>query len=125
MNHAMDWIILGPEAQRFGSSDRMLVIMSFAVAGAVGIGLVAFLSFHTYLVLTNQTTMEWATRGGMKDEVLRRSGKFRRNAYDIGKDGNWHQVLGFRIKDLRWLFCWLTPSCPSRSHIGLELANVE
>ena len=74
------------------TEGRAVIVMSFVLAAAVGVALVAFLAFHTYLLLTNQTTMEWAT-GGIRDD-LRRSGKFRRNPYDLGRSQNWKQIFG-------------------------------
>jgi hypothetical protein len=106
MAHALDWVRLKPEERLISETDRVLVVMSFAVALAVGVGLFAFLGFHVYLALTNQTTMEWATGGGPKDEELRRAGKFRRNPYDMGRQRNWEQLLGYRISNWRWIFSW-------------------
>jgi hypothetical protein len=61
--------------------QRAHVTMSFVLACVVEAALSAFLSFHTYLILTNQTTMEWAT--GRK-----------RRPYDLGRSRNWSQIFG-------------------------------
>ena len=125
MKHAIDWMLMTQEDRKFESFDRSMMIMAFAVAAAVGIGVLAFLVFHTYLSFTNQTTMEWATSGGPKDEILRRSGKFRRNPYDIGKNGNWSQIFGFGIRDFRWMFCWITPVYAIHTNSSQELSHFE
>lgn len=88
------------------TEGRPSIVMSFVLAAAVGVALVAFLAFHTYLLLTNQTTMEWAT-GGVRDD-LRRSGKFRRNPYDLGRTRNWQQIFGRH--GWRWAFPYLDKS---------------
>lgn len=94
--------------------DRGMVIMAFVVAAAVALGLLAFLGFHTYLILTNQTTMEWATSGGENDEDLRKTGRFRRNPYDLGRRRNWKQILG---ESSFWYFSWLRSSINEQMHI--------
>jgi hypothetical protein len=111
MQYSMRWPHINPEHRTITSSERAMVIFAFAVAAAVGIGLIAFLGFHTYLSLTNQTTMEWATRGGEKDEKLRRAGKFRRsNPYDLGRSRNWELIFGYNLRNPRWMFSWIVPS---------------
>lgn len=120
MSHAIAWLELPLEMRLFTDNERIMVVMSFAVSSAVGVGLVAFLAFHTYLCLTNQTTMEWATGGGHKDEELRRAAKFRRNPYDVGRAKNWEQVFGYEPTNLRWMISWkdehVDPDIPTINH---------
>lgn len=104
-NYALDFPMI-PEANRIMERrERGMVIMGFALAVAVFVGLLAFLVFHTYLILTNQTTMEWATRDSQRDEALRRSATFQRNPYDMGRRLNWEHIFG---ESRLWVFSWLT-----------------
>ena len=103
-NYALDFPLI-PEASRtINRGERAMIIMAFALGLAVFVGLLAFLGFHTYLILTNQTTMEWATRDSHRDEILRRSGTFQRNPYDMGRRRNWVYIFG---ESRLWFFSWL------------------
>jgi palmitoyltransferase len=102
--YALDFPMI-PEANRLiDRRERGMVIIGFALAVAVFVGLLAFLGFHTYLILTNQTTMEWATRDSRRYEALRRSATLRRNPYDMGRRLNWEQIFG---ESRLWIFSWL------------------
>ena len=97
--------LIDPEHSLLPGAARPQVLMSFILASAVGIALILFLGFHTYLLLTNQTTMEWATSAS-RDEHLRERGRFRRNPYDLGRKRNWEQVFGHNSRWI-WAFSFL------------------
>ena len=89
-------------------SQRPQVVMSFVLAAAVEIAMAGFLGLHTFLLLTNQTTMEWATGGYSRrfEGTLRQQAKFQRNPYDLGLKRNWQQVMGNRGW-WKWAFSFL------------------
>ena len=100
--HALTLPLLGAGDSFIANDARSWVIMSFVLAAAVEIALLGFLSFHTYLLLTNQTTIEFVSGGPRED--LRRLGKFRRNPFDVGRGQNWAQV--FPSSQEWWTFAW-------------------
>lgn len=79
---------------------RSSVIMAFVLAVSVEIAMFCFLSFHTYLIVTNQTTLEFISRD---NEHLRREAKFVRNPFNVGTIKNISQVFGEKY----WAFPFL------------------
>lgn len=77
---------------------RANVTMAFLLAFAIEIALLAFLSFHTYMILTNQTTMEWATGS----RPTSKKGK----PFDSRAQLNWSRVFG-ETGYWKWAFSFL------------------
>ena len=88
--------------EKIGFESRSSIVMSFVLAAAVEIAVLAFLAFHTYLLLSNQTTIEFIS----SSPDLRRMGKFRKNQFDLGRNANWNQVFGRQGK-WQWAFSFL------------------
>lgn len=86
-----------------------VVIMLFVVSAAVASAVSILLGFHTYLVLTAQTTIEFYENISLKDR-MRRSGRIYFNPYDKGLLYNLSQVFGGHRP---WLASLLLPWLPS------------
>ena len=84
--------------------SRSAVIMSFVLAAAIGVAVLGFLLFHTYLLLTNQTTIEFIS--SQPTSALRESATFRKNPFDLGRRANWNQVFGEQGR-WRWAFSFI------------------
>jgi hypothetical protein len=90
---------------------RANVTMAVFLAGGAELGLAAFLCFHTFLIITNQTTMEWATGAN-------RDAKLKRRPYDLGRPQNWEQIFGYRFENWRWAFSFLHDNIDPHAQIS-------
>ncbi len=100
---------------------RSWVILTVALAAAMGIAVLAFLVFHTYLILNNQTTIEFLqSRGRAADHKLRTKGKFCRNKYDLGRARNWDEVFGYGNGSF-WSFRWALSPFHKRTVDGIPI----
>lgn len=101
---------------------RANVTMAVFLACGAELALAAFVCFHTYLIITNQTTMEWAT-GANRDTKLRCSRPF-----DLGRSQNWEQIFGYRFGNWRWAFSFLHDNIEPHERIpsfpAIEMAPV-
>lgn len=70
-----------------------VVVMLFVVSAAVASAVSVLLGFHSYLVLTAQTTIEFYENISVRDK-MRRSGRIYFNPYDKGLHHNLSQVFG-------------------------------
>jgi len=94
-----------PRRSKLSFSDRQFISLSFIIAVCILIALFLLGGFHIYLVLTNQTTIEFHDNMRKKREG-RASGKGYRNPWDLGRRRNFQQVFGPNT------FCrgrWLLP----------------
>mmetsp|Transcript_132661 Transcript_132661/g.383558 ORF Transcript_132661/g.383558 Transcript_132661/m.383558 type:complete len:330 (-) Transcript_132661:68-1057(-) len=86
---------------------RQCIATSFMICISIFIALCILGGFHAYLVLTNQTTIEFQSNMINRREA-RRNAEYFRNPYDLGRTRNFQQVFGpnqfFRF---RWLFPFL------------------
>jgi len=63
--------------------------------------------FHAYLVLTNQTTIEFQLNM-LRFKEGRKRGEYFRNPYDLGRSRNFQEVFGPNpFWRLRWMLSWL------------------
>jgi len=83
---------LDPAMELFGDRDVQLII-TFAGAIGVFIGVGVLFSFHAHLVLSGQTTLEFYEAMGLRQR-LAREGRQYINAYDQGTKQNFEQVFG-------------------------------
>ena len=92
----------------FLREDRLLVYVAVTLDICLLIGVAGLLGTHTYLILSNQTTIEFSKRGGIQD-ALRLRGKLFRTPYNLGRTRNLQQVFGRRASlwPGLWLFSWI------------------
>jgi len=83
--------------------QRQCVTLSWIVAVCIFFALSFLGGFHLYLVLTNQTTIEFRANMGNRERARGR-GELWRNPYDLGRRRNFQQVFGTDdFGKLRWL----------------------
>lgn len=86
-------------------SARQSIMTSFMIACSILVALSILGGFHVYLVLTNQTTIEFQLNLINKREA-RRNGEYFRNPYDMGRRRNFQSVFG---PSAFCSFKWLMP----------------
>jgi len=72
---------------------RSCIMTSFMICCSILVALCILGGFHVYLVLTNQTTIEFQTNM-MRRKEARKNGEYFRNPYDLGRSRNFQQVFG-------------------------------
>jgi len=101
------------------SAERMPLSLSFMLCLAVGLAVCCLGSFHLYLVLTGQTTIEFHANYVSKTKA-RRSGQKYRNPYDMGWKRNWEQVYGYRSS---MLSAFLIPSTREPDYLPIPISG--
>merc|ERR1712228_29740 len=102
-------------------SGRQCIVTSFMISCSILIALCILGGFHVYLVLSNQTTIEFQTNL-IKRREARKSGEFYRNPYDLGRTRNFQQVFGPNpFCKFRWLLSW---SAQPPAGDGLSYASI-
>eukprot|EP00928_Gymnodinium_smaydae_P028039 TRINITY_DN21499_c0_g1_i1.p1 TRINITY_DN21499_c0_g1~~TRINITY_DN21499_c0_g1_i1.p1 ORF type:complete len:411 (+),score=54.26 TRINITY_DN21499_c0_g1_i1:41-1234(+) len=91
------------------SAALIAVSLCWLVAAAVFCAISLFWCFHTYLLLTNQTTIEFDDKLISCFWRVLRCRKRKDNPYDLGVTGNFREVFG---TDRFVLFRWLLPCFP-------------
>merc|ERR1712232_297258 len=82
--------------------------MAFMLAGVILVALSCLGGMHVYLLLSNQTTIEFQMNLSERREA-RSNGVFWRNPYDIGRRRNFQQVFGPNpFCRFRWLLTCLS-----------------
>lgn len=79
--------------KRMTFQARQCVSLCWIIALCIFLALCILGGFHLYLVLTNQTTIEFHTNMANKSKAKRR-GEYYRNPYDLGRRRNFKQVFG-------------------------------
>mmetsp|Transcript_25383 Transcript_25383/g.59046 ORF Transcript_25383/g.59046 Transcript_25383/m.59046 type:complete len:345 (-) Transcript_25383:248-1282(-) len=92
-----------------GPWGRQCITMSFMIGVSIFIAICILGGFHTFLVLTNQTTIEFQMNMVRRRECQRvKNGELFRNVYDMGRSRNFQQVFGpHRFFGLRWLLPYI------------------
>mmetsp|Transcript_13650 Transcript_13650/g.28548 ORF Transcript_13650/g.28548 Transcript_13650/m.28548 type:complete len:169 (+) Transcript_13650:2-508(+) len=88
------------------------ILMSFLICCTILVALCILGGFHVFLVLTNQTTIEFQINLAARMDARRKGGRYR-NPYYLGVARNFQQVFGPNpICRFRWLLSWwaLPPS---------------
>mmetsp|Transcript_35691 Transcript_35691/g.78166 ORF Transcript_35691/g.78166 Transcript_35691/m.78166 type:complete len:381 (+) Transcript_35691:343-1485(+) len=94
--------------KRMSRNARQCIMTSFMICVSILISLSCLGGFHVYLVLTNQTTIEFQTNLHRRRQA-RKNGEYYRNPYDLGRTRNFLQVFGPNpFCRWRWLLSWLS-----------------
>merc|ERR1712146_152511 len=88
-----------------GHNARQSVSLCWVIATCILVALCLLGGFHVYLLLTNQTTIEFHTNLANRDRARRR-GEYFRHPYDLGRPRNFKEVFG--PSDF-WSFRWALP----------------
>lgn len=96
-----------PGGVRPSRDSRQAIMTSFMISCSVLVALCILGGFHVYLVLTNQTTIEFQTNL-MRRRESRKNGEYFRNPYDLGRNRNFQSVFGANpFWKFRWMLSWL------------------
>jgi len=112
-------IIFQVGRRRGTRASRQCIMTSFMICCSILFALLILGGFHAYLVLSNQTTIEFQTNM-MRRREARKSGEYYRNPYDLGRTRNFQQVFGPNpFCRFRWMLpCVAVPplemACSSR-----------
>lgn len=101
--------------------DRRHLLMVFQITCAVIFSLSILGGFHCFLVLTNQTTIEFQINWSRRSEA-KKMGTVYRNPYDIGCARNFQAVFG---PHRFWSFRWLLPVEPQRQGDGMAWPSLQ
>eukprot|EP00287_Rhodomonas_sp_CCMP768_P003903 CAMPEP_0196721600 /NCGR_PEP_ID=MMETSP1091-20130531/4110_1 /TAXON_ID=302021 /ORGANISM="Rhodomonas sp., Strain CCMP768" /LENGTH=146 /DNA_ID=CAMNT_0042063099 /DNA_START=33 /DNA_END=473 /DNA_ORIENTATION=- len=101
-----------------GQRENGAVVFSFILAFSVSIAVGLLLSWHTYLIATAQTTIEWYNNHMFKAEAKKRGQKWV-NQWDIGPLANVRLVLSTGDKPKNMLL-WFLPSLQPVQGDGLS-----
>eukprot|EP00435_Cladocopium_sp_Y103_P056130 s1804_g18.t2 len=102
-------------------SFRNYIMMSFMICASIFAALCLLGGFHFYLILTNQTTIEFQINM-VRRRQCRRHGEFFRNPYDMGRNRNCQEVFGPNsLWGLKWMFPYL--AAPPTGD-GLKYASI-
>mmetsp|Transcript_60253 Transcript_60253/g.141947 ORF Transcript_60253/g.141947 Transcript_60253/m.141947 type:complete len:337 (+) Transcript_60253:51-1061(+) len=101
-----------------GQRENGAVVFSFILAFSVSIAVGLLLSWHTYLIATAQTTIEWYNNHMFKQEARKRGTKWV-NQWDIGIIANFALVLSTGDKPKNFIF-WFLPSLDPPQGDGLS-----
>ena len=107
--------IIAPQPGHHSSISDTPLFLSLVVAFAGWAGLTGMLGLHTWLVVTNQTTLEFYVNGRRKEEKRKRGAGEYRNVYDLGVRRNIEGMLGKG----RWLLSCLVPFAAQMPGNGL------
>lgn len=93
--------------RRLPREARQCIMTSVMICLSILVALSILGGFHVYLVLSNQTTIEFQTNL-VRRRIARQNGEYYRNPYDCGRTRNFQQVFGPNpICRLRWLLPYL------------------
>lgn len=91
-----------------------LSLFCFVIPLAVGLAVGLLLAWHTFLIATNQTTVEWYANATKSQSAA--SSRQRLHAqlqdtheFNLGLATNWSLVFGVKPWDLRWLLPSMAP----------------
>ncbi len=95
------------------------VVFAMVLCGAIFFAIGVMLIMHTFLILTNQTTIEFYHNREMRRQA-ERQGKVYLNPYDVGYLKNAQAVFGVG----RFWFSWLLPAGPARIGSGMAFPTI-
>ena len=91
------------------------VVFVFVITTSVAIAVGILLAWHTYLVLSAQTTIEYYKGRTERLGYNSARGEVYINEYDLGRRKNWQSVFG----PARWPLSWAMPSTRRRDGDGI------
>mmetsp|Transcript_30520 Transcript_30520/g.78965 ORF Transcript_30520/g.78965 Transcript_30520/m.78965 type:complete len:342 (-) Transcript_30520:9-1034(-) len=100
--------------------DQKLVFAS-VLSLAVSISLLILFSWHVYLVLTGQTTIDVYQNRERAAEARRRGQRFV-NAFDLGPRRNWQET--FDVHGRWWWLAWMVPRGAPKRGNGVLLPTI-
>ena len=103
----------------FEENHRRWSVFVLVLTGAVAIALTCLGGFHTYLIVTNQTNVEFIANYKQR-KLAKKRGEVFTNVYDLGWVENIQETLGYG----RWLFVSFTPLAQLRSDDGAQFKTV-
>lgn len=109
-------LVAGGRTYRRGMdlTEWQTVYLAITIGSCTLIAIFGLFSLHTYLILSNQTTIEFSARGGIKDAMLSH-GRLYRTPYNLGRTRNVQQVFGrsARLGRPWWLLSWCAVDLPT------------
>jgi len=99
----------------FRRPRQSMLLFTFMLSLSVLFALSLFVGWHTYLVATNQTTIEFYSNR-LDAMEARQAGEVWRNPYSLGVRANFEQVFGLSRRS----FSWLLPSFKAPPGDGME-----
>eukprot|EP00927_Polykrikos_kofoidii_P013356 TRINITY_DN15816_c0_g1_i1.p1 TRINITY_DN15816_c0_g1~~TRINITY_DN15816_c0_g1_i1.p1 ORF type:complete len:344 (-),score=49.67 TRINITY_DN15816_c0_g1_i1:27-1058(-) len=111
-------------SRRISREGRDCIMDAFVLCAAVLVALCFLGCFHVYLVLTNQTTIEFQLNR-VNSKEARKNGEFFRNPYNLGRSRNFQQVFGPNaFWSLLWLLPWRLPAARQPLGDGLTYPSI-
>lgn len=98
-----------------------LVVFSVLLAGVMGLSLALMFLFHTYLIGTNQTTIEFYDNM-YNSRLAKADGRAFVNVFNMGWKNNFYEFLG--VPRGGWAFLSLVPHIRSVTGNGCEFKTV-
>lgn len=95
--------------------SRSQLTFAFIITVSVGVAVGLLLAFHTYLILSAQTTIEFYFNK-FSGKARRHRGEVFLNEFDLGRRKNWHAVFGAG----KYGFSWMLPSWAPPPGDGFE-----
>jgi hypothetical protein len=118
-------LILAPDFNSDRSPSSKAVFLTFVLSSAAFLFVGGFWCFHTYLLFTNQTTIEYYTNCRNERKAVKK-GKQWYNPYDLGWKENFRQTFGCSIFSFRWLMPGIKPLGDGlRYPVVQQINNVE
>jgi palmitoyltransferase len=102
-------------------SERAAVGFSFLLCLSIGFAVLTLLGFHTYLLLTAQTTIEFHANWASRRKAKKLNKKWK-NPYDLGWKRNVQQVYGAGTS---WFWSLILPSGREPDYLPLPLPGKE
>jgi len=114
-------IIMHVRRRRGTRQQRQCIMTSFMICSSILLAICLLGGFHVYLVLTNQSTIEFQTNM-IKRREARKNGEYFRNPYDLGRTRNFQQVFG---PNAFWRFLWMLPyACQAPVGDGMDFPSL-
>jgi hypothetical protein len=88
--------------QRWPTAPRAVTFI-FLVCASAGFAVVILFMWHTYLISTGQSTIEFYQNRNKRSSAKRYRGQTYINEYDLGPTRNWENIFGRRTYFLAWM----------------------